>query len=217
MHDQQGSSLITFDTINFRGLCDKLASKEKIFSSILKAYGYPPCWQRQPGFETLIHIILEQQVSLASALAAFNKLKAKLTTITPAALLRLDDDDLKACYFSRQKIIYARQLAEAVMEGRLAINKLDALNNETVEQQLLQVKGIGKWTTDVYLMMALHRADCFPIGDIALVKSMKQEFQLTAATSRDDLLSMADHWRPFRTIAAYFLWHAYLTRRKGEL
>ena len=208
-----GSKISTFNKENFYGYCNILALEETIFKAILTEYGYPPFWSRQPGFETLIHIILEQQVSLASALAAYSKLKQKLNVITPELLIALPDDDLKDCYFSRQKIIYAKHLASCILSGKLVIEDLGNQNNETVSSQLQQVKGIGNWTSDVYLMMALHRTDCFPIGDIALVNSMKHELHLDKLCAKELLLSIAENWRPYRTIAAYLLWHAYLQKR----
>jgi DNA-3-methyladenine glycosylase II len=206
-------SELIFNNDNFHALCDLLAAKESIFHTIIKAYGYPPFWSRQPSFETLIHVILEQQVSLASALAAYNKLKEKVPVITPEHLLTLTDKDLKACYFSRQKIAYAKHLATAIVSGDLIIENLQLLSNEKVAQQLQKVKGIGHWTSDVYLMMSLHRSDRFPVGDVALVKSMKKQLQLPMDTSKQTLLEIAENWRPYRSIAAYCLWHVYLSER----
>lgn len=199
---------------NFRSLCDQLAKQETAFKNILTLHGYPPFWKREASFETLIHIILEQQVSLASALAALKKLKEKLSELTPHALLALTDEELKQCYFSRQKIIYARHLAACIQNGTIDIALLRHLSDEEVSKQLQQVKGIGHWTTDVFLMMSLQRADCFPTGDIALVNSMKRELALPLDTSKEHLLTIADNWRPFRTVAAFMLWHAYLSLRR---
>lgn len=207
-------SEVIFNNDNFHALCDVLVAKESNFYTIIKTHGYPPLWSRQPSFETLIHVILEQQVSLASALAAYNKLKEKLPAITPEYLLTLTDEELKSCYFSRQKITYAKHLAATIVSGNLIIENLPYLSKEKVAQQLQQVKGIGHWTSDVYLMMALHRSDCFPIGDIALVNSMKHELQLDMHTAKESLLLIAETWRPYRTIAAYLLWHAYLQKKQ---
>ncbi|MES2646800.1 MAG: DNA-3-methyladenine glycosylase 2 family protein [Bacteroidota bacterium] len=207
------ASTATFNSQNFHYYCDLLAARESMFATIIRNHGYPPFWSRQQGFETLIHIILEQQVSLASALAAYSKLKQKLLVITPASLLSLSDEDLKNCYFSRQKIIYTKHLASCIISGKIVIEDLENKSNETIALHLQQVKGIGKWTSDVYLMMALHRTDCFPIGDIALINSMKYELQLDKLSTSEILLDRAEKWRPYRTIAAYLLWHAYLQRR----
>jgi DNA-3-methyladenine glycosylase II len=203
----------TFDTSNFHMLCNALAKKDAALQAVLDAYGYPPLWSRQPNFATLIHIILEQQVSLASAKAAFVQLRNTLGTITPQQLLLLSDEELKACYFSRQKIVYARHLSQAVIEGQLVIEQLEHLPNQKVQEVLLKIKGIGLWTADVFMMMCLHRCDCFPLGDIALIKSVKEVKDLPATTSKEQIELLAQKWKPYRTIAAFMLWHAYLQKR----
>jgi len=191
-----------------------LAAAHRVFQQIITAHGYPPFWSREPNFESLVHIILEQQVSLASALAAFKKLKQTLHEITPASFLQLTDDDLKSCYFSRQKIIYTRHLAACIIDGGIELRKIHTLDNATISSTLQQVKGIGEWTANIFLMMALHRMDIFPINDIALVSSMKDQLALEKNTSKEELLAFTVQWKPYRTIAAYLLWHAYLSKRK---
>ncbi len=203
----------SFDENNFHRLCDLLAKKDHHIKQIITQYGYPPLLSRKAGFETLVHIILEQQVSLASAKAALLKLKEKIGAITPQKLLKLTDEELKACYFSRQKIVYARCLAEAVMQKQLSIKALQELDNETIRSQLTAIKGIGQWTVDVFLMMVLHRNDLFPTGDIALINSVKHEKQLPAHTSKEAILDIAEVWRPNRTVAAFLFWHAYIKRK----
>ncbi len=203
-----------FTTETFIPLCDLVAGRDKALQQIIKDHGYPPMWQREPGFATLIHIILEQQVSLASAKAALHQLTRKIGTITPAKLLKLNDDELRACYFSRQKTVYARELATALVTKKLNLSALHASDDAVIRNELKKIKGIGDWTVDVYLMMALQRIDFFPLGDIALVNSLKKVKQLQPGTSGADLLHVADSWRPYRTIAAYLLWHAYLSAAK---
>lgn len=207
-------SINRFSEKNFQSICKELAAKDPDLSAIILRHGFPPMWKRKPNFETLIHIILEQQVSLASALAAMQKLREKLGDITPVSILLLTDIELKACYFSRQKIVYARHLAQSIISGELRLSKLKHAPDDTVRAELKKIKGIGDWTSDVYLMMALQRADLFPIGDIALVNSIKEVKNLPKHTSREALLQLAEHWKPYRTIAAFLLWHAYLSKRK---
>ena len=203
-----------FDESNFIFYCNHLANKDAGLKKIIDTYSYPPIWKRKQSFETLVHIILEQQVSLASAKAALNKLKKKIKTITPQKILLLTDAELKACYFSRQKIVYARHLAAAILSKQLNLKKLAAAPDEKVREALKKIKGIGDWTADVYLMMVLQRTDLFPTGDIALIKSIKEVKQLPANTTKEEILLLAENWRPYRTIAAYILWHAYLAKRK---
>ncbi len=201
-----------FDATNFHQLCDKLARQDDILKNILDKYGYPPLWGRVPDFQALIHIILEQQVSLASARAALNKLVEKVGPVTPQKLLALGDEELKACYFSRQKIGYAKHLAVSVLEGQLVIDALSTMDDEEVRHQLKKIKGIGDWTADVFLMMALHRCDLFPTGDIALVNSVRHEMN-ALHLSKDEILNLSQQWKPYRTIAAFLFWHAYIQRK----
>ncbi len=203
-----------FNTSNFYSLCDSLALRDAELNGIIQKYGYPPMWSRTNTFESLVHIILEQQVSLASALSALNKLKERIQEITPARVLLLTDEELKACYFSRQKTLYVKHLAECIISGKLKLNELDHLPDDEVRQQLCAVKGIGNWTVDIYLIFILHRADIFPVGDLAAVNALKKIKKLDAAATREDVLATADLWQPYRTLATMLLWHFYLEERK---
>jgi len=187
-----------------------LARKEPRFGQVLKKHGLPPMWAREPGFATLVYIILEQQVSLASARAAFDKLQTALGIITPKAFLALDDAQLKAIGFSRQKTRYGRELARAVLDGSLDLTTLPTLHNDDVRAMLTQIKGIGNWTVDVYLLMVLLRADVFPKGDLALLIAAQRLFELPSRPTPDEIEMMAEAWRPNRAVAARLLWHFYL-------
>lgn len=202
-----------FDADTFHAFCDKLARKDNDLKVIIKAHGYPPMWTRPGTFQTLILTILEQQVSLASAYAAFKKLKQKISFVTPSRVLALSDAELRACYFSRQKMVYARCLADAILSKQLSLKKLSLATNDEVRSELKKIKGIGDWTVDVYLMHALQRTDLFPLGDIALVNSLKEVKQLHPQVTKDEMLAVAEPWRPYRTIAAMILWHAYIKKR----
>lgn len=193
--------------------CKQLFKKDTELRDTIEEYGYPPFWHREPNFETLIHIILEQQVSLASARAAMDQLRAKLPKITPIILLSLSDEEMRACYFSRQKIVYARALAQAILDKTLNLKKLNQMDDVTIRTELKKIKGIGDWTVDVYLMMALHRLNHFPTGDIALMNRLKEIKGLTHL-SKDQALIIAQSWEPYRTIAAYILWWGYICKRK---
>jgi len=207
----------TFSEENFHSLCDKLAKKDKELRNIIQQYGYPPLWSREPTFATLIYIILEQQVSLASAKAAFLKLQEKIGHIIPEKILLLSDEEMKACYFSRQKIKYAKHLASSMVNGELSIGGLHLLTDEQIRTELKKINGIGDWTVDVYLMMVLHRCDCFPAGDVALMKSLKEIKGLSLQTSKEKILVIAGKWKPYRTVAAFLLWHAYIKKRNMKL
>ena len=201
-----------FNNTNFTNLCDSIAAQDKELSEIIKTYGYPPMWTRTPDFTTLIHIILEQQVSLASAKAALDKIHAKLGgTITPEKLLLLSDTEMRECYFSRQKMVYARHLAQSITNGELNLQQMTEQPDDTVRSELKKIKGIGDWTADIFLLMGLQRTNIFPIGDLAMVNSMKRVKQLPAATTKEELLSLAEKWKPHRSIATMLLWHHYLS------
>lgn len=206
-------SMERFSEENFISLCHELADTDKSFQQIINEYGYAPCWSRKPTFSTLIHIILEQQVSLASAKAAFDKLQSYISNVSPENILRLSDEEMKACYFSRQKTGYARSLSEAVLNGSLDLENLINENDDAIRSALIKIKGIGNWTVDVFLMMCLHSTDIFPLGDIALVNSLKHVKQLPSHTTKEELLYVTESWKPYRTIAAYLLWHAYICRK----
>ena len=207
-----GETLI-FNKENFSLICDKLSKKDKHLRQVIVQYGYPPMWTRPNTFQTLILTILEQQVSLASAYAAFKKLKEKIGFVTADKILALSAAELRACYFSRQKIVYARALATAVKEKTISLRKLALAGEDTVRTELKKIKGIGDWTVDVYLMHALQRSDLFPLGDIALVNSMKEVKQLSQTITKIEMLEIAESWRPYRTIASMILWHAYIQKR----
>ena len=183
--------LNTFSPASFRSRCDELALSDEDLAAIIRSYGYPPMWNRPNTFETLVHIILEQQVSLASALAALNKLREYIGEITPQKVLLLSDQELKACYFSRQKTGYVRFLAESVVARHIDLNTMAGLPDDEVRTTLTALKGIGNWTVDVYLIFVLQRADIFPFGDLAAVNALKRVKNLPKDTLRDSLLPVS--------------------------
>lgn len=207
----------TFNAENYRQLCDHLASRDAHLQSILDNYHYPPMWTRENTFETLVHIILEQQVSLASALAALNKLKEKTKDITPATILPLSDEEMKACFVSRQKMGYIRGLAQAITNKEINLEAFTHMPDDEVRQILIALKGIGNWTIDVYLMFALQRADLFPIGDLAAVNALKHLKELAPETTRKDIIAISEQWKPFRSVASMMLWHYYLSRTRKKI
>lgn len=203
----------TLNEQNLNTTCEKLAEKCADLRLIFETYGKPPLWAREANFSTLVHIILEQQVSLASALSAFKRLQEKLGEITPENILKLSDEELKSCYFSRQKTVYVRELAKAVLDKSLDLNTLEKLSDEAVKIELKKIKGIGDWTADIYLLMALLRADVMPKGDLALHVAWKKLKRLERAPSSDEFQQIAEKWKPFRAVAARLLWNYYLTKK----
>lgn len=204
-----------FDKETLEGYYKVLAKKDKDLASIIHEYGYPPLWIRPNSFETLVLTILEQQVSLASAYAAYKKLKEKIR-ITPAGLLELTDEELRSCYLSRQKIIYTRILANAILQKQISLKKFELLPDDEVRTSLKKLKGIGDWTVDIYLVHALRRMDVFPIGDLALVNSIKMVKQLPLA-NREALMLMSEKWKPYRSMATMLFWHYYIRKKNIKI
>ena len=195
------------------GLAD-LARRDADLAGVVAAIGPPPMWARKPGFGTLLHIILEQQVSLASAQAAYDKLLALGQPLTPERFLAYDDAGLRAAGFSRQKARYGRELAQALSAGHLKLQRLSRLDDNQVRQALIGVKGIGPWTAEIYLLMVLRRADAWPLGDLALALAAQSVKKLSAPPNSEELAALGAGWRPWRALAARILWHHYLTQRR---
>ena len=179
--------------------------------------GNPPLWFREPGFATLIHIILEQQVSLASARAAFNKLKeATGDELTPERFLEFSDIELKEFGFSRQKTKYCQELSKAIMNRDLELNKLHGLDDKNARKELMKIKGIGPWTASIYLLRALLRPDVWPSGDLALEKAVQKIKDLSEKPDTERLNMIALRWKPWRAVAARIIWHYYLNQSFHE-
>lgn len=195
--------------------CRTLAEADARLASVLSRYGPPPLWDRPPGFATLLHIILEQQVSLASARACVDKLEARIVTVSPENVLNLSDPELKAIGFSRQKTLYARHLSEAVAEGRLDLERLNSKPDEDVRLELKKLKGIGDWTCDIYLLMAMLRPDVMPKGDLALHAAWRRLSNAERGPDAVEFAVIAEAWKPFRSVAARLLWHFYLSEKNN--
>jgi len=192
---------------------DELAARDADLRAVVERYGPPPLWDRAPGFPTLVHIVLEQQVSLASARAAFDRLRAAADPLTPARFLELDDTALLAIGFSRQKARYVRALSRALLEGSLDLVALDGLDDDAADRALLAIPGVGPWTSTIYRLMVLLRPDAWPTADIALATALGEVKGLARRPSPDEMLDLAEPWRPWRAVAARILWHDYLEKR----
>ena len=192
---------------------DHLAGHDTLLGASVARHGRPPLWAREPGFATLVHIVLEQQVSLASAQAAFDRLRAARDPLSPAAFLELDDRALLAIGFSRQKARYGRELARAVADRRLVLEELPWLDDDAVDAQLTRVPGIGPWTATIYRLMVLGRPDAWPMHDIALAQAVADLQGRARRPGPDEMAGLAEGWRPWRAVAARILWHHYLSER----
>jgi len=207
-------SVDPLDEASFSEALAALTSSDEKLAGVVDRHGPPPFWRREPGFATLVWIILEQQVSLASAKAAFDKLADELGTVDPAGLLTLDAGELRRLGFSRQKSRYSRELATVIIDGELQLEELEAMPDDEVRRRLEAVTGIGRWTSDIYLLMALRRPDVWPVGDLALAVATKRLEGLDTRASPPELESIGQRWRPWRAVAARVLWHLYLSERR---
>jgi DNA-3-methyladenine glycosylase II len=201
------------DEIVFQSSVRELAIRDSDLARVIETYGAPPLWVREPGFPSLVYIILEQQVSLASARAAFQRLRAAASPLTPARFLKLSDAQLKQIGFSRQKTLYTRLLAESLVKRHLDLNDLHELSDDAARKFLIAFKGIGAWTADIYLLSALRRPDIWPIGDLALAVAVQEVKRLRSRPSPERLEKLSQLWRPHRAVAARLFWHAYLSKR----
>ncbi len=188
-----------------------LSRRDADLREVVRKFGPPPMWAREAGFSTLLHIILEQQVSLASARAAHSKLLEVASPLTAHGFLKLDDAALKAAGFSRQKTSYGRELAGSLVEGRLDLDALREIDDDTVRSELLKIKGIGRWTADIYLLMVLRRPDIWPAGDLALAVAARHVKRLKSRPTPQELDKIGEAWKPWRAVAARILWHYYLS------
>jgi DNA-3-methyladenine glycosylase II len=197
----------------FASAVAELAQRDLDLAAVVEKYGRPPLWVREPGFPSLVYIILEQQVSLASARAAYQRLVAATKPLTPPRFLRLSETELKTIGFSRQKALYTRLLAEALDRGHFDLRHLHDLHDDSARKMLIALKGIGQWTADIYLLSALRRPDIWPIGDLALATAVQEVKRLRKRPSPERLEKMSAPWRPYRAVAARLFWHAYLSKR----
>lgn len=189
---------------------EQLIELEPKFQQVIDVYGNPIITTRPSGFIALSQLILEQQVSIASAKACYDKIESYLNGFTPNLILTVSDEELKSCGVSRQKISYIKNLALCIQENKIDLESLHAKSESEVYAELIQLKGIGKWTAQVYLMFCLQKKDIFPIGDIAVQHTMRELFQ---TETLEEMENHAENWKPFRSLATYLLWHHYLKKR----
>jgi DNA-3-methyladenine glycosylase II len=212
MLETEAAAAFTLDERSLARGVRYLAARDPDLAMIQARLGSPPLWLRTPGFPTLVHIILEQQVSLASARAAYERLCALARPLTPRRFLALDDATLKGVGFSRQKTAYVRHLARAIIARDFDVAALARMDDETARAELIKLKGIGAWTAEIYLLMALGRPDAWPAGDLGLAVAAQRVKRLSARPTPVELETMSNAWRPWRAVAARMLWHFYLSR-----
>ena len=200
----------SLDEATLRAAAADLAARDPELGGILARHGRPPLWAREPGFETLVAIVLEQQVSLRSGAAALERLRAAAGSLDPAAVAELGQERARAAGLTRQKARYVVGLATAVLDGTLDLDAIAAADDDAARDALVRQLGVGRWTADIYLLMALGRPDVWPDGDLALASAIRRAKGLPAPPSAEEQRAIAEAWRPVRAVAARLLWHAYL-------
>jgi DNA-3-methyladenine glycosylase II len=191
-----------------------LSEKEPIFKLIVEKYGMPIIPKRPQGFETLVLLILEQQVSIDSAKATFLKLKKMQPNFIPESLISLSNDEFLNSGVSRQKTSYIKDLSHSIINNHINIESLATKSSEQVREELIKIKGIGNWTIDVYLMFSLQAQDIIPLGDIAVINTLKELLDIHDKQEMEDYVAK---WSPYRSVATFLLWHYYLNKRNRKV
>jgi len=205
------SSIQTLTTQTLASAAAELAARDPHLGSIYKVHGVPPMWGRRPGFETLLRIVLEQQVSLVSARSMFARLNSNIQPFTAEGFIKAGEARLRSLGVTRQKSHYCIQVAHSFTNGDL--RRIGKMNDEEAHATLMQIKGVGPWTANIYLLMALKRPDIWPDGDIALASAVGKLRKLQTRPSFVELAKVAEAWRPYRSVAARMLWKYYLADR----
>lgn len=191
-----------------------LVEKEEVFQKIVDNYDLPTIPSRPEGFETLCKLILEQQVSIESAKACYQKIQKLLVVVSPETIFKSSQEDLRSCGVSRQKINYLNHLSESILEKSIQLDTFSQKTDEQVRNELIKIKGIGNWTIDVYLMFSLKSKDVIPLGDIAVINTIRELFD---CHEKEDIQELTENWKPYRSMATYLLWHHYLSKRNRKV
>ena len=214
-HCRTGTRVTPLCRQSLAAAAESLAACDPHLASIYQVHGVPPMWSRQPGFPTLLRIILEQQVSLVSARSMFERLKSNIEPFTPERFIESGEAFLRSLGVTRQKAHYCVQVAQAFVDGRL--NGIGRMTDENAHAALLNIKGVGPWTANIYLLMALRRPDIWPDGDVALATAVSRLRKMNTRPSFIELAQIAEAWRPYRSVAARMLWQYYLAERTASV
>ncbi|MBD3583181.1 DNA-3-methyladenine glycosylase family protein [Flavobacterium selenitireducens] len=193
-----------------KDILNLLCNKDPILKSVIETYGSPVVQLREQGFAAMVHIILEQQVSISSAKATYRKMQDHFGELIPSEMLSASNEEFRALGVSRQKTSYIKDMASRVESGTLDFASFPGKTVEDVTSELLAIKGVGMWTVEVYLMFCLQSPDIIPFGDIAIRKAIQELYGIRDV---DEMSELAQNWAPHRTLASYILWHHYLAKR----
>lgn len=211
MSKPSNPTILTDETYHW-GISE-LSVQDSGFADVVSRWGHPPFWSHAPGFPGIVIAILSQQVSLESARTSFTRLENSISTVHPEEFLSLDDGTLRAIGFSRQKASYVRGVARGIKAGKIDLEALEPMDNDDARKSLMELRGIGAWTADTYLLFSLRRSDVWPSGDLALAKSIQELMKLPTTPCSKEVDRIAYNWRPWRAVAARILWHHYLCSR----
>jgi len=200
------SATTTIDYTRARRL---LARRDPILRDLMREHG--PCRlaarQHADPFKALTRAIVGQQLSAKAAATIFSRFEALFDAFpTPAQVLSVPDDRLRGVGLSSQKLGYLRDLCRRIVEGELPLDVLDRMDDEAVIENLMQVKGIGRWTAEMFLIFRLQRPDVLPVGDLGIVRAVQRAYKLRKAPSPDRLTRIGEAWRPYRSVACWYLW-----------
>lgn len=201
------------DADTFVLACEMLISEDPDLAKLVDRWGIPEFWNRRPGFETLVLLILEQQVSLASGAAMYARVARLTGQVTPGNVLAAGEHRLRSIGVTRQKTSYLLDLARRIVDGELDLTTLEELPEDVARRQLISIRGIGTWTADAYLLSASRRPDMWPVGDRALQVGSAEVLGLDSVPDEAELEILAESWRPVRAVAARLIWHSYLSER----
>lgn len=211
------SSMLTvierLDEATFALGAEMLAEEDEHLARLIDRWGLPEFWHRDPGFQTLVLLILEQQVSLESGAAMYRRLAGLVGNVSAESVLSAGDETLRSIGVTRQKSGYLLELASRVVEGTIDLEAMENFGVEQARATLVGIKGIGPWTADAYLLSASRRPDMWPVGDRALQVGTGAVLGMTSVPDEDELEILAEPWRPVRAVAARLIWHAYLSER----
>lgn len=193
----------------------EVASQHKDVEAVLETFGYPPFWHREPGFRTLARTVCEQLLSLKAAKTIFGRLESLLSDFHPGHLLEKRDDELRVCGLSKQKSATLKRIATLIQNNSLDLERLQRLDSpDVVRNTLTQIKGIGPWTAESYMILSLHHADIFPLGDVAAVNAIKLNGLIDPDAKKSEIKDFVNQFTPNRTALTLLMWHSYIERKQ---
>ena len=185
-----------------------LSAKDKKLSMIIKSYPDDFLFSKSDPFFTLARSIVGQQISVKAAQSVWDRLEIKVKKLNPEIIITTHSSTLKSVGLSRQKVSYLKNLASAFIEKKIKVSMWNKMNDEQIVQDLTQIKGIGRWTAEMFLIFNLCRADIFPLDDIGMVRALCKLYKIQYPTNRESIIKIGEKWRPYRSVATWYLWRS---------